>query len=86
MVFWVRIFLIEREKHLFRIAALTIFTSALLLLEVFDFPPIWGVFDAHSIWHLGKGLLNGKRIDIDIKKGVKPVFICICDNDFYRGF
>lgn len=52
VVFWVRIFLIEREKHLFRIAALTIFTSALLLLEVFDFPPIWGVFDAHSIWHL----------------------------------
>ncbi len=21
-------------------------------LEIFDFPPIWGVFDAHSIWHL----------------------------------
>lgn len=21
------------------------------LLEVFDFPPIYGLFDAHSIWH-----------------------------------
>lgn len=21
------------------------------LLEVFDFPPIWGHFDAHSLWH-----------------------------------
>lgn len=22
-------------------------------LELLDFPPIWGVFDAHSLWHLG---------------------------------
>jgi hypothetical protein len=20
--------------------------------ELFDFPPVWGIFDAHSIWHL----------------------------------
>lgn len=22
-------------------------------LELFDFPPLWGTFDAHSLWHLG---------------------------------
>lgn len=22
-------------------------------LELFDFPPLWGFFDAHSLWHLG---------------------------------
>ena len=22
-------------------------------LELFDFPPIWGMVDAHSLWHLG---------------------------------
>jgi hypothetical protein len=25
--------------------------QAALLLELFDFPPIWGIFDAHSLWH-----------------------------------
>jgi hypothetical protein len=22
-------------------------------LELFDFPPIWGMVDAHALWHLG---------------------------------
>lgn len=26
---------------------------AAMSLELFDFPPIWGCFDAHSLWHLG---------------------------------
>ncbi len=21
------------------------------LLEVFDFPPLWGILDAHALWH-----------------------------------
>ena len=21
------------------------------LLEIFDFPPLWGIFDAHALWH-----------------------------------
>jgi hypothetical protein len=25
---------------------------ACLLLELFDFPPFWGVLDAHALWHL----------------------------------
>ena len=29
-----------------------VIASALgMLLEIFDFPPIWDIFDAHSIWH-----------------------------------
>lgn len=26
---------------------------AVMSLEVLDFPPIWGVLDAHSLWHAG---------------------------------
>ncbi|OBZ89133.1 Protein PER1 [Choanephora cucurbitarum] len=26
--------------------------SLALCLELFDFPPLWRVFDAHSLWHL----------------------------------
>ncbi|KAJ1992398.1 hypothetical protein H4R33_001017 [Dimargaris cristalligena] len=25
--------------------------SAATSLELFDFPPLWGIFDAHSLWH-----------------------------------
>lgn len=56
VVLWVRVYLIEREKHLFRVALLSIGSSALLGLEILDFPPICGLFDAHSLWHAGHGL------------------------------
>jgi hypothetical protein len=26
--------------------------------EVYDFPPVWGLFDAHSLWHLATGLVT----------------------------
>ncbi|KAL1883880.1 hypothetical protein VTK73DRAFT_7668 [Phialemonium thermophilum] len=26
---------------------------AAMSLELFDFPPLWGIFDAHGLWHLG---------------------------------
>jgi hypothetical protein len=22
-----------------------------MLLEIYDFPPLWGILDAHAIWH-----------------------------------
>ena len=53
VLLWVRLYLVERREHLFRLAALSIFSSALLALEILDFPPIWGYFDAHSLWHAG---------------------------------
>jgi len=51
VLLWVRLYLVERRDHLFKLAALSIFSSALLALEILDFPPIWGYFDAHSLWH-----------------------------------
>ena len=56
VLLWVRLYLVERRDHLFKLAALSIFSSALLALEILDFPPIWGYFDAHSLWHAGKVL------------------------------
>ncbi|ROT39809.1 Per1-like protein [Sodiomyces alkalinus F11] len=29
------------------------FIMAFMSLELFDFAPLWGMFDAHSLWHLG---------------------------------
>lgn len=42
-----------RTKHLARLKLWTVvFCAALaMLLEIFDFPPLWGVFDAHAVWH-----------------------------------
>ncbi|XP_022099023.1 post-GPI attachment to proteins factor 3-like [Acanthaster planci] len=43
----------SRQRYVWK-AILSILSGNLLtLLEVFDFPPIWWVFDAHSIWHGG---------------------------------
>ncbi|KAF9537420.1 Post-GPI attachment to proteins factor 3, partial [Lunasporangiospora selenospora] len=25
--------------------------TAAMCLEILDFPPLWGIFDAHSLWH-----------------------------------
>ena len=36
----------------FRCLACQIAFAAASMLELFDFPPLWGVFDAHSLWHL----------------------------------
>lgn len=35
----------------FKLWFVVLFGSSAMLLEIFDFPPIWGIFDAHSIWH-----------------------------------
>jgi len=57
VVLWVRLYLIEREMHLFRLAALSVGSSALVALEILDFPPIYGLIDAHALWHLGIGYI-----------------------------
>ena len=33
------------------LSSLIVLTTA-GLMEVFDFPPIWGVLDAHAMWHI----------------------------------
>jgi len=44
-----------RNGHVYvwRCAFVIICALALLSLELYDFPPIWWTFDAHSLWHLG---------------------------------
>jgi hypothetical protein len=39
-------------RNRFRCLACQVCFAAASLLELFDFPPLWGVFDAHSLWHL----------------------------------
>lgn len=34
-------------------AAVVAWVVAAMSLELLDFPPLWGVFDAHGLWHLG---------------------------------
>jgi len=42
-----------RTKHPARFKLWTVVCCAALamLLEIFDFPPLWGFFDAHAVWH-----------------------------------
>ena len=35
----------------FKLWFVVLLGSLAMLLEIFDFPPIYGYFDAHSIWH-----------------------------------
>lgn len=46
-----------RPGHATNAAPLVIFTTAATLLEVFDFAPIAGTIDAHSLWHLSTALI-----------------------------
>lgn len=38
--------------HVRKAAFSVVAVNAALLLELFDFAPIWWIFDAHSLWHL----------------------------------
>ena len=35
-------------RKMIKLSVIILFGSA---LEIFDFPPIFGIFDAHSLWH-----------------------------------
>ncbi|KAJ3362482.1 Post-GPI attachment to proteins factor 3 [Kappamyces sp. JEL0680] len=37
--------------HAWKIAVVVLLLTTAALLEVFDFAPLWGAFDAHSLWH-----------------------------------
>lgn len=74
---------VRREKHPARHKIYTVYALMwlLALMEVFDFPPFWGIFDAHSLWHTGTiplGFLNYSFLVDDCrhemtKRGVKLV-------------
>lgn len=41
-----------RRQYAWRMIAFTVLSGAALSLELFDFPPRHGVWDAHALWHL----------------------------------
>lgn len=42
---------LKSTSHAWKMIVVCLGLTAASLLEVFDFPPVLGVFDAHSIWH-----------------------------------
>ncbi|MCO5559089.1 hypothetical protein L7F22_012681 [Adiantum nelumboides] len=40
-----------RHPARFKLWFVVLTGAAAMLLEIFDFPPLWGLFDAHSLWH-----------------------------------
>lgn len=46
-----------RVDHVKTCASVIIVACGFLLLELFDFPPLFWTFDAHALWHLGTVLL-----------------------------
>ncbi|XP_001607194.2 post-GPI attachment to proteins factor 3 [Nasonia vitripennis] len=49
MIWWYRNH--ERLPHVHLVGWFTVLTVSVTLLEVADFPPIFWIFDAHSLWH-----------------------------------
>ncbi|KAJ3039720.1 hypothetical protein HDV00_011952 [Rhizophlyctis rosea] len=39
------------RPYAWKIVACVLLITLAMSLELWDFPPIWGVFDAHSLWH-----------------------------------
>ena len=42
---------VSRHPQRSSLLELVLAAHAASLLEVLDFPPLWGVLDAHSLWH-----------------------------------
>jgi len=43
----------KRRRYVWKCSFLMLLTAFLGVLEVFDFPPLFSIFDGHSLWHLG---------------------------------
>lgn len=43
----------RKQRYVWKAAATIVLANMLLTLEAFDFPPLWWIFDAHSLWHAG---------------------------------
>lgn len=43
----------KRQPYVWKAATTVVLLSALLMLELLDFPPFFWTIDAHSLWHLG---------------------------------
>ena len=43
---------VKRRRYVWRCAASVLLFDALMLLEIFDFSPVWWLVDSHALWHL----------------------------------
>ncbi|KAL3831734.1 hypothetical protein ACJMK2_023450 [Sinanodonta woodiana] len=51
---WLAWCLCNRKKtYIWKCVVSILSINLLLMLEVLDFPPLWWIFDAHSLWHAG---------------------------------
>lgn len=41
----------RHQPHVRKLVAANFLIIIFALFEVFDFPPIWGLLDAHAVWH-----------------------------------
>eukprot|EP00640_Fibrocapsa_japonica_P002446 CAMPEP_0113947832 /NCGR_PEP_ID=MMETSP1339-20121228/66916_1 /TAXON_ID=94617 /ORGANISM="Fibrocapsa japonica" /LENGTH=280 /DNA_ID=CAMNT_0000954587 /DNA_START=205 /DNA_END=1047 /DNA_ORIENTATION=- /assembly_acc=CAM_ASM_000762 len=41
----------SKRRHCWKLIVSMVIGHCLLALELYDFAPIWGLFDAHAIWH-----------------------------------
>lgn len=48
---WIRFKRYENCKYILKCVLSLLFVNIFLALEILDFPPIFFIFDAHSLWH-----------------------------------
>ena len=66
-IFWaLRRIIVDKLQYPWKIIGVIVCITAAMSLEVFDFPPLWGVFDAHSLWHGSTVLLIPVLWDFNI--------------------
>ena len=53
MLMWLAWSFVHRRPYSYKLYATLALVVGFVGLELGDFPPIWGVFDAHSLWHGG---------------------------------
>lgn len=51
LLIWATWGFITKHPARFKLWSVVFGAAFAMLLEVFDFPPLWGIFDAHAIWH-----------------------------------
>ncbi|KAL2610783.1 hypothetical protein R1flu_022475 [Riccia fluitans] len=51
LVLWSGWAVLTRHPHRFRLLFVVFGTALAMLFEVFDFPPLWDLVDAHALWH-----------------------------------
>ncbi|KAH6554729.1 hypothetical protein KP509_1Z311100 [Ceratopteris richardii] len=51
LLMWIFWSWFARHPARYKVWFVALSSGTAMLLEIYDFPPIWGIFDAHSLWH-----------------------------------